>query len=75
LKGGYHVESNNKANGTAIILIAFSILTSIAGAFSLTHLLPLLNRWQIAGYAIVAGIFIAVTAVILTQILRFFAAE
>jgi hypothetical protein len=69
------MESKNRVNGSAIFLIAFSVLTSIAGAFSLQQLVPHLNRWQVACYAIAAGVFIALTAVILTQILKFFSAE
>jgi hypothetical protein len=69
------METGKKANGTALILIAVSILTSIAGAFSLTHLVPDLNKWQAGGYVIVAGVFIALTTVILMQILTFFSEE
>ena len=69
------MESKNTANGTAFILVAFTLLAAIAGAFSLEQIIPHLNRWQIASYAIVAGIFIAVSDIILVQILKFFTAE
>ncbi len=63
------------ANGTALILVAFTLLAAIAGAFSLEQIIPHLNRWQIVSYAIVAGVFIAASDVILMQILKFFSAE
>jgi hypothetical protein len=69
------VESKNKVSGVAIFLIAFSVLTSIAGAFSLEQIIPHLKGWQAGAYAGAAGIFIALTAVILVQILSFFATE
>lgn len=69
------MESKNKANGTAIILLAFSFLATVAGAFSLEQLAPHLNKWQVGGYAVVAGVFIALAAVIIAQILAFFRAE
>jgi hypothetical protein len=69
------VESKNKASGLAIFLIAFCLLVSIAGAFSLEQIMPHLAGWQAGAYAAAAGIFIALTAVILTQILSFFATD
>ncbi len=69
------MESKNQANGLAILLIAFCVLASVAGAFSLEEILPNLHGWQAGAYAAAAGIFIALTAVILTQILSFFATE
>ncbi len=69
------MESKNKASGVAIFLIAFSVLTSIAGAFTLDQIMPHLKGWQAGAYAAAAGVFIALTAVILTQILSFFATD
>jgi hypothetical protein len=69
------MESSKKVNGTALLLIAFTMLASIAGAFSLKQIIPHLNKWQIGGYAIAAGVFIALTTVIIMQIISFFSAE
>lgn len=69
------MESKNKAGGIAIILAAFCIFASVAGAFSLQAILPQLNKWQKGGYAIAAGIFIAFAAVVVNQIISFFQEE
>ncbi len=69
------MESKNKAGGLALFLIAFCVLVSIAGAFSLQQIMPHLAGWQAGAYAAAAGIFIALTIVIVTQILSFFATE
>ncbi len=69
------MESKNQANGLAILLIVFCILVSILGALSLQQIMPHLAGWQAGAYAAAAGIFIALTLIIVTQILSFFASE
>ena len=69
------MKHKQRVSGVAFILIAVCILGSVAAALSLQEILPHLNRWQKGGYAIVAGIFIAMAAVIVNEMLAFFQNE
>ncbi len=69
------MESKKEVGGVAIVLAAFCILASVLGAISLEEIISHLNKWQKGGYAIAAGVFIAMSAVILNQILSFFQNE
>ncbi len=69
------MEHKNKASSVTFILIAVCILGSVAASFSLQEIIPRLNKWQIGGYAIVGGIFIAMVAVIANEMLKFFQNE
>jgi uncharacterized membrane protein len=69
------MEKKHRISSATFILIAVCILGSVAASISLQHILPHLNRWQKGGYAIVGGIFIAMTAVIVNEILAFFQNE
>jgi hypothetical protein len=69
------MAKKNEVGGTAFILAAICIIGSIAASLSLQELVSHLNKWQKGGYAIVGGIFIAVTVVIVNQMLSFFRPE
>lgn len=69
------MEKKHRAGSVTFVLIAVCILGSIAASFSLQEILPHLNKWQKGGYAIVGGIFIAMAAVILNEMLAFFQNE
>ncbi len=69
------MEHKHKISGIVFILVAVCILGSVAASLSLREIIPHLNRWQKGGYAIVGGIFIALSAVILNEILSFFQSE
>ena len=69
------MEEKNKVGGIAFVLMAVCIIGTIAASISLQEIIPHLNKWQKGGYAIVGGIFIAATVVILNQMLSFFRSE
>lgn len=69
------MEHKHRVSSVAFILIAVCILGSVAASLSLQEIIPHLNKWQKVGYAVVGGIFIAVSAVIVNEILAFFQNE
>ena len=69
------MEQKNRVSSVTFILIAVCILGSVAASISIQEILPHLNKWQKAGYAIVGGIFIAMAAVIVNEMLSFFQNE
>ncbi len=71
----FSMEEKNRVSGVTLILIAVCILGSVAASLTAHEIIPRLNRWQAGGYAIVGGIFIAIAAVIVNEILTFFRSE
>lgn len=69
------MEKKHKVGSVTIILFLVCILGAIAASISVQEILPHLNRWQKGGYAIVGGIFIAMAAVIVNEMLSFFQNE
>lgn len=69
------MEQKHRISSVAFILFAVCILGSVAASVSLQDILPHLNKWQKGGYAIVGGIFIAMAAVIVNELLAFFQSE
>ena len=69
------MEKKHKAGSVTFILFLVCILGSIAASLSVLEILPHLNKWQKGGYAIVGGIFIAMAAVIVNEMLSFFQNE
>jgi hypothetical protein len=69
------MKQEHRVSGVTLILIAVCILGSVAASFSLQEIIPRLNKWQMGGYAIVGGIFIAMVAVIANEMLKFFQNE
>lgn len=61
-----------EANIVSIIVSVFCIVMGAAGGISMQHIISHINGWQAAAYAIVAGIFVAIAAVMLDRILSFF---
>ena len=72
MEGGAPVEPNKEVNAIALVIGAVIIIMTVAASVSLHRILSHLNAWQAAGYALVAGIFIALVAVILNTVLSFF---
>lgn len=66
------MKPENEANLTSLVVGAVCIIMGAAAGISLHEIVSRLSGWQDAGYVLVAGIFIALTAVILNQILSFF---
>lgn len=66
------MKTKNEANFTSLIVGGVCILMGAAAGISLHEIVSRLSGWQDAGYVLVAGIFIALTAAILNQILSFF---
>ena len=66
------VRPKNEASGISLIVGVVCIVLAAVGAASLHNILPHIDGWQAAAYAIVGGIFIAVIGVILNSILLFF---
>ncbi len=69
------MEKKHKAGGITFILFLVCILGTIAASVSVQEILPHLNKWQKGGYAIVGGIFIAMAAVIVNEMMSFFQSE
>ncbi len=69
------MEQKHKISGISLILIAISLIGSVAASFSVHEIIRSLNKWQAGGYAIVGGIFIAMAAVIANEMLSFFRSE
>lgn len=66
------VRPKNEASGISLVVGVVCIVLAAVGAASLHNILPHLNGWQAAAYAIVGGIFIALIGVIINSILLFF---
>ena len=66
------MRPKNEASGISLIVGVVCIVLAAVGAASLHNILPHIDGWQAAAYAIVGGIFIAVIGVILNSILLFF---
>lgn len=66
------MNPKNEANLTSLIIGAVCIIMGTAAGISMREIVSRLNGWQDAGYVLAAGIFIALTAAILNQILSFF---
>jgi len=66
------VNPKKEANAISLVIGAVIIIMGAAASVSLHRILSHLNAWQAAAYALVAGIFIALVAVILNEILSFF---
>ncbi len=66
------MKSKNEANLSALIVGAVCIVMGAAAGISLHEIVSRLSGWQDLGYVLVAGVFIALTAAILNQILSFF---
>jgi len=66
------MKPKNEANITTLIVSLVCIIMAAAAAISLHPIVSHLNGWQGVGYVLVAGIFIALTGVIVNQILSFF---
>ncbi len=69
------MEQNRRADLKALIVGAVCIIMAAAGGIGMYHMISRLNGWQAAGYALVEGIFIALVAAIVNQILSFFSGE
>ncbi len=69
------MERKHSISGIVFILLGICIIGSVAGSLSLQQLIHHQNKWQSGGYAIVGGIFIALAAVIVNEILSFFRSE
>jgi multisubunit Na+/H+ antiporter MnhG subunit len=69
------MEQKKRANLTPLIVGAVCIILAAAGGIRMHHMISRLNGWQAAGYALVEGIFIALVAAILNEILSFFSGE
>ncbi len=69
------MERKHSISGIVFILLGICIIGSVAGSLSLQQLIHHQNKWQSGGYAIVGGLFIALAAVIVNEILSFFRSE
>ncbi len=47
------MNHNNEANLTSIIVGVVCIIMAVAGGLSMLHIMPRINGWQAAGYALV----------------------
>ncbi len=63
------MKSKNEPSFMTVVALLFCIVTSVAAGTGLAKLAPELNGWAAAGYAITAAIFIAISVVILMQIM------
>ncbi len=71
MKGAEAMNQNKEADFSSIIVGVVCIIMAVAGGLSMLHIISHLNGWQAAGYALVGGIFIALFAVILNEIISF----
>ncbi len=69
------MEHRNQISSVTFVLFAICILGSVAASISIQDILPHINKWQKAGYAIVGGVFIGMAAVIANELLSFFRSE
>ena len=65
-------EPKNRDSWVSIVAIFFTLLAALGGGFSLQAMMPHIHTWQAPIYAIVGGIFIAISDVILIQVLSSF---
>ena len=56
---------------TVILLAAFCIFGSFGGGISIRGLVEHHSAWAIAGFGVAAGIFIAISVVLIKQVLAF----
>ncbi len=68
-EGGNKVKSKNEPSLMTVVALLFCVITSVAAGTGLARLAPELNGWAAASYAIIAAIFIAISVVILVQIM------
>lgn len=66
------MESANRDSWVSIVVIIFTLAAALGGGFSIRNMLPHIHAWQAPLYAIVGGIFIAISDVILVQVLSSF---
>lgn len=66
------MQPKTEANVVSLIVGAVCIVMGAAAGISLHKIVSCLSGWQAAAYALVGGIFIALFAVILIQVLTFF---
>lgn len=64
------MEKKKNLVWTSVVAGFFCFLGSIAAGTSLTQVVNGFNGWQAAGYAIIAGIFIACYTVIIKTMLQ-----
>lgn len=69
------MESKSSSEWTSVVAAIFCFLGCIAAGTSLTQIVSGFNGWQAAGYAIIAGIFIAFYTVIIKTVLQTLAEE
>lgn len=69
------MESNGRDSWVSIVVIIFTLLAALGGGFSLRAMLPHIHTWQAPVYGIVGGIFIAISDIILVQVLSSFESE
>jgi hypothetical protein len=63
------MESKNRDSWISIVVLIFTLAAVLGGGFSLSHMMRHIQTWQAPLYAIVGGIFIAITDIILVQVL------
>jgi hypothetical protein len=63
------VEPKKEAGINSVIVGAVCIIMGAAAGISLHDIISRLTGWQALGYVLVAGVFIALVAVIVNQIL------
>lgn len=66
------MESYNRDSWVSLVAILFTVLAALGGGFSLQAMMPHIHMWQAPIYAVVGGIFIAISDVILVQVLSSF---
>jgi hypothetical protein len=69
------MESKNRDSWISIVALIFTLLAALGAGFSLSKMMPHIQPWQAPLYAIVGGIFIALSDVILIQVLSSFQNE
>lgn len=63
------MKSENDLGKESIIVMFFCLLASLGAGFSLKGIVPGISGWQALAFAVGAGIFIAISAVLLYQLL------
>ncbi len=66
------MTSKKEANFTSLIVGAVVIIMGVLSGITLHKFVSGLNGWQAMGYALISGVFIALTAAIINEILSFF---
>ena len=64
------MESKSSLNWVTIVVGLFCLLGSFGAGRNIQWLIHRINGFQAVGYALVGGIFIAISAVVLTQVLQ-----